>query len=292
MKLKDMLEKTAGFFRDKGFPSARLDAELLLSSALGIERIRLYLDFERPVSEEETVRARELVRRRGQGEPVAYILGRKDFFGLTFEVGAGVLIPRPETEHLVENALEHAKSFGDRDVAIVDLGAGSGCAGLSFLKSLPRARAVLVDMSPEALAFTKRNAESLGVADRVIVLEGDAASPATRDEALRALGVPAFDVVIANPPYIAGDDPRVEPDVRKFEPAVALFAEDRGLAALKSWSGTWAESLTPAGLIAMEMGTDQGPAMKEHFQGLGLDGVGVIRDYAGHDRIIRGVRHG
>lgn len=294
MKLKEILEKTTGFFREKGSSSARLDAELLLSFGLGIERIRLYIDFERPITDDETVRLRELVRRRGLGEPVAYIVGKKDFFNHSFEVGPGVLIPRPETEHLVENALTHAKSYGEQSFNVVDLGCGSGCIGLSVLLGAPQSRLIAVDASPAAIAFARKNAERLlpeGAA-RILFVEGDASSASTMEHALKQASFDGVDVLLANPPYIASDDSRVETNVKKFEPESALFAPEKGLAALKTWSSLWVSSLNPGGLMAMEMGLDQGPEMLAHFRDLGLGDVKVVKDLSGHDRIIQGVRHG
>lgn len=293
MKLKEILEKTAGFFREKGFPSARLDAELLLSFGLGIERIRLYIDFDRPVTEDELTRCRDLVRRRIQGEPVAYILGKKDFYNLTFSVGPGVLIPRPETEHLVEIALNHARALGDREIHVVDLGCGSGCIGISFLKNHSAARVLALDASGEALAYARGNRDRLlGAEAGVSFIEGDASSVGVRDRALREAGFDGIDILLANPPYIAEGDPRVEADVKTFEPSSALFAPDNGLGALKAWSREWVSRVNPGGLVAMEMGLDQGAEMQSHFREMGLDQVKIIKDLSGHDRIIQGVRHG
>lgn len=293
MKLKDVLDKTAGFFRDKGFPTARLDAELLLAHGLGVERIRLYLDFDRPLSEQELTKLRELVRRRGLGEPVAYLIGKKDFFNQTFDVVPGVLIPRPETEHLVELALEHAKTMARMDPRIVDLGCGTGCIGLSMLKELPGARVIALDKNPVALRCASENAAKLGVADRFQVFEADAGSADMAAKILGETGFGEIDLLLANPPYIDPADTRVEPHVKTFEPAEALFAGDQGLAALREWSAAWKPFLSEGGLLAMEMGEGQGALLRKHLEELGgLTTVSVIKDLAGHDRVIKGVRHG
>ena len=150
MKLKEVLDKSIQFFKDKKFESARLDAELLISHALKLERMQLYLKFDSPLTEKEVSDCREVVRRRSQGEPVAYITEEKGFYGLTFKVGPGVLIPRPETELLVEQALEFIKQNKLEAPKILDLGAGTGCIGFSILKNIPQATLVCVVQSSEA----------------------------------------------------------------------------------------------------------------------------------------------
>ncbi|MBX2988055.1 MAG: peptide chain release factor N(5)-glutamine methyltransferase [Bdellovibrionaceae bacterium] len=291
MKLKDVLEKTAGFFREKGSPSPRLDAEILLAFGLNIERIRLYIDFDRPLTEDELAGLRELVRRRAQGEPVAYITGHKDFFGAVFEVTPDVLIPRPETEQIVEEGLEWLKKNAIAEARVVDLGCGSGCVGLSVLKNDPTARLLAVDISAGALSVARRNAERLGVQDRAVFLEADASKKESAAAALSEAGFEKIDLLLANPPYIDPKDPRVEDGVKRFEPEAALFAGDQGLAALKTWSRIWSPFLASPGLCLMEMGLDQGPSMKDIYSGLFTEAA-VLKDLAGHDRVIKGVRHG
>ncbi|MBX3040892.1 MAG: peptide chain release factor N(5)-glutamine methyltransferase [Bdellovibrionaceae bacterium] len=292
MKLKDVLEKTSQFFREKGFPSARLDAEILLSHGLGIERIRLYLDFDKLLSPAELERCRELVKRRTQGEPVAYIIGFKDFFNSRFKVNSDVLIPRPETEQIVEEAIEWCKKGGLSNPRIVDLGTGSGCLGLSVLKELPSARLLAVDVSGKALAVARENAETLGVLDRVTFLEADAGDEATLSRGMAQAGFEEMDLLLSNPPYIAKTDERVEKDVHRFEPHLALYAEDQGLSALKMWTSLWGKRLSRPGISMMEMGTDQGGILKQYYSDFGFSDVQVLKDLAGHDRVIKGVWHG
>lgn len=281
MKLKEVLDKTTAFFRDKGFHSPRLDAEMILGHGLGLERIQLYLKFDQPMGEAELSRCRDLVRRRTQGEPVAYILGYKDFFGHRFQVSKDTLIPRPETEEMVEHVLNWLGSNKSEPLSLVDLGAGSGCIGLSLLKELPNAKLKAVDISPGAIEMAKANAESLETLPRVDFLVGDAARLADQ--------VGHVDVLVANPPYIAEDDPEVESDVKTHEPSTALFAADSGLALLKSWSQIYGPLIKTPGLMIMEMGYKQGEAMREHFLSLELfKEVRVIKDLSGHDRFILG----
>lgn len=293
MKLKEVLDKTTSFFKDKKFDSPRLDAELLLAHGLKLERIQLYMKFDQPLSEPELVSLRELVRRRSQGEPVAYILGHRDFYGERFEVNADTLIPRPETEHIIEETLKWVE---DKEQAyrIVDLGTGTGCVGLMLLKKLPQAKLISVDLSEKALEVAKRNAEALDVGDRVRFVHSDAAQ---KDKVLAALsdftGSDRIDILVSNPPYIATNDPDVETNVRKYEPNLALFADDEGKKLLKTWSEIYASALSPQALVLMEMGMSQGPDMKKHFEGLGtFNEVRVIKDLSGHDRIICGEKNG
>lgn len=291
MKLKEILDKTTQFFKDKNIDSPRLDAELLLAHGLKLERMQLYLKFDQPMGEAELATCRELVRRRVQGEPVAYILGSKYFYGYNFIVNSAVLIPRPETEHVVEAALNWAQ---DKDTAytIVDLGSGSGCIGQTLLKKLPNAKLVAVDMSDKALEVAKANAEALGVADRVQFVNSDAANV---DQVLATVkdftGTAEIHILVSNPPYIASDDKDVEENVKKFEPEIALFAPENGLKFLRDWSQKYAPFLSDKAIVLMEMGMTQGPAMKAHFDGLGVfNKVDVIKDLASLDRVIRGIK--
>jgi len=293
MKLKEILDKTTAFFKDKKIESPRLDAELLLAHGLKCERIQLYLRFDQPMKEDELAVLRELVRRRASGEPVAYILGYRDFFGHRFEVNSSVLIPRPETEHIVEEAISWAKDK-NQNFGIIDLGCGSGCIGLSLLKEFPEARLVAVDLSEKALEVAAHNAQALEVSDRVKLVQADAANADAVLSAYKDLtGKDKVDILVSNPPYISHDDPQVEENVKKFEPHSALYAEDQGLALLRSWSRIYGSHLNAPGIMLMEMGMSQGSAMREHFVNLKIfNEINVVKDLSGHDRVIRGVTYG
>ncbi len=282
MKLKEVLQKTTQFFQEKGFPSPRLDAEILLCHGLGLRRIDLYLKFDQPLTEIEMQKCRDLVRRRSTGEPVAYILHEQGFFRRIFHVQPGVLIPRPETELLVEKVLEFAgKNQLNEPLSIVDLGTGSGCIGLTLALELPQSKVKLVDISKQALEVARINLQKFEMQNQVQVEESDAIS--VQGE---------FDIIVANPPYIDEKDLRVEKHVRQFEPSTALFAEQQGLQFLKDWSSHHFKNLNPGGLMIFEMGCDQGLAMREHFEKIGFQNVEVIKDYGGLDRFIVGVKHG
>lgn len=289
MKLQEVLTKTTQFFKEKNFHSPRLDAELLLAHGLGLERIQLYLKFDQPLSEVELTRCRDLVRRRTQGEPIAYILGYRDFFGHRFKVTSATLIPRPETEHLVEEAL---KWFEDQKLEaplFADLGTGTGCIAISILKSLPKAKAVMVDISSEALEVAKENARELGVFDRIEFVHLNAS-----DWLDQTSNLGLFDAILSNPPYIAVDDPQVEAMVRKYEPSQALFADNQGLALLFDWVTKALKPLKNPGLMVMEMGSTQAVQMVDKLESLtAYKEVRVIKDLSGHDRLIFGVKkHG
>ena len=292
MQIKEVLDKAIKFFKDKGFESPRLHAELLLAHSLKIERIQLYLKFEQILNEKELAEARELVKRYVQGEPVAYIVGERGFFGHVFKVGPGVLIPRPETEHLVEEAIDWMKKNPTEKYAVVDLGCGSGCIGLSVLKAQPQATLVAVDISAEALKYAQENAQALGVLNRCQFLLADAEDSTKIMNELKKMGFDKIHLLLSNPPYISETDSEVQKSVKDFEPAEALFAEEEGLAKLRNWSKLYLPFLSKPGLMLMEMGYQQGLEMKKHFDDLKLTSVVIKKDLSGHDRIIRGETHG
>ena len=286
MKLKEVLDRTVQFFKDKKIETPRLDTEILLTEALGFKnRVDLYLKFEQPLKDEELNKSRDFVRRRVQGEPVAYIIGKKEFFGHTFQVNETVLIPRPETEILVETVIHWLQKNAFEKPRILDLGTGSGCIGLSLLKKFPEATLVAVDKSIEAVETARANAENLKIAERAEWIVSDVLNLNFDSR--------SFDVIVANPPYIAEDDSQVQLEVKMFEPHEALFSEDDGFFALKKWSEKSVSWLKPRSLLGFEMGAGQGPVLKEHFTSLKIfDTVKVIKDLAGFDRHIIGEKNG
>lgn len=282
MKLNDVLSKSIQFFKEKGFDSARLEAELLISHALKLKRIELYTKFDSPLTDAEVQTCRDYLKRRVAGEPVAYIVKEKGFFGLNFIVEPGVLIPRPETELLVEAALNYIKSQKLTAPRILDLGAGSGCIGFSILKSVPEATLVSIEKSEAAFTLLKKNADQLQLQNRVELLQLDVQN-------YNFISASPFDIIVANPPYIAVNDPEVDAHVKKFEPETALYAEDHGLACLKQWSQKALSALKPQGFLIMEMGYKQGPAMQAFYNELQLNHVEVLKDLSGLDRFIKGI---
>lgn len=281
MKIQEVLNKTTEFFRDKGIETSRLDAEILLAHSLGVERIDLYLRFDQPLQEHELANCRAIVRRRSEGEPVAYITGKKDFYGYTFAVNSSVLIPRPETELLVDRAVAWAKSFKgqSKEFRILDLGTGTGCVGISILKSIPNSKAILIDSSSDALDVAKQNVKSLGLSERVIPLHASVHE--------KPWGAEEFDIIVANPPYIAKEDVRTHVDVIKYEPHEALFAAENGFAEIRSWSSTIKDNLSRPSFVGFEIGQGQSKQALAHFESLGVfDKVSCIQDLAGIDRHI------
>lgn len=290
LRIKDVLEKTTQFFREKGIESARLDTELLISSALKWERLKLYLNYDYPLSEEELAACRELVRRRASGEPVAYILGKKDFYKHSFIVNPAVLIPRPETELLVEGTIRWLnENCVESPARFVDFGTGSGCIGLSIAAEVEGSQWLGVDKSPQAIEVAQTNAMELGLTDRSHFLVSDVAE-LEAEKVTEILGdVP--DAVVANPPYIAVNDPEVDPSVRRFEPDEALFSGADGLEHIRIWEVKAAELVRPGGLVIFEIGYKQGPIAHEIFSSSGrFEDIQILKDYSGFDRFVRAVR--
>lgn len=284
MRLKDVLTKSIQFFKDKKIESYRLDAELLIAHALKMDRVSLYIKYEQPLSDSEIQICREFVRRRSLGEPVAYIIEEKGFFGQVFKVLPGVLIPRPETEQVVEETLKFIETYKIENPRILDLGAGTGCIGLSILKQIPSATLMCVDKSEKAIQTIHLNIRKFGFEDRVEVF------PSAVEEL--DLSNQKFDCILSNPPYIDKNDPEVEPDVKKYEPEMALFAENNGLLFLKNWSKLSVNCLNKPGFMAFEMGYLQGPEMKSHFESLkAFTQVEIVKDLAGKDRVIKGLKN-
>ncbi len=274
--IRALLAASTPWLQKKGSASARLDAELLLGHALHLRRLDLYLDLDRPLADDEVERCRALVRRRGTGEPVAYIVGQREFWGRSFRVTPAVLVPRPDTERLVELAL--ARLPVDAQGVIVDVGTGSGCIVLSLLCERPGLRAVAVDVSAAALAVAADNAAALGVADRVEFRAGDLLQPCAdvRDARL----------IVANPPYVRRGDPALAADVAEHEPALALFGEDDdGLGHHRRIVAAAATLLADDGAVLLEVGAEQGVLgpglLRPPFQS-----VVVERDLAGLDRVV------
>ena len=242
--LLGIVQLSATYLERHGSETPRLDAELLAAHALGIRRLDLYLQFDRPLDAEELTRIRELVRRRGGHEPVAYILGEREFFGRTFRVGPDVLIPRPDTETLIEVVLGWARPRAAESLTIVDLGTGSGCIGVTLAAEMG-ARVTATDVSESALELARGNAESAGVAERMRFLAGSwwDALPASE----------TFDVIVSNPPYVAPAElQELAADVRDHEPELALIGSGEPLAAYTAILSEPARLAAP-GLLAVEV---------------------------------------
>lgn len=279
--LRSVLEWTASDFEKRGIDSPRLDADLLVARALQMERIALYLDLERPLDDTERGRVRQLVERRRRREPVAYILGEREFYGRPFEVNPHVLIPRPDTELLVEQALR-ALDAGP-DGAVLDLCTGSGAVAVVVAAERPEQHVVATDISEQALEVARRNAERNGVAERVAFHSGDLFEALPDSE--------PFACITANPPYVREDErAELQPEVRDHEPELALFAADEGLGVIRRILQGAAERLVDGGSLLMEVGYQQAAQVAELFEQAGFRDVERVPDLSGIERVVRGVR--
>lgn len=249
-----------------------VDREWLLAEALGRSRSWLYAHPEAPVPASARARFEALLARRQAGEPVAYLLGRRGFWSLDLEVGPATLIPRPETECLVELAL--ARLPAGSPLRLADLGTGSGAIALALATERPLARIVATDASPEALAVARRNAERLGLRG-VEFRQGDW---------LAALGDGSFDMIVSNPPYIAAGDPHLAQGDLRFEPAAALASGEDGLEAIRVIVRDARRHLCPGGWLLLEHGWEQGAAVRALLAQAGLVEVDTARDLEGRER--------
>jgi release factor glutamine methyltransferase len=247
-----LLRWTSERFQSEGLPTPRLDAEVLLSSALGVDRVRLYTHFDQPLLPDELGRFREMVRRRIKREPVAYITGRREFWSLSFKVSREVLIPRPETEILVAEALAliPALRFEEGGLKILEIGTGSGAISIALAKELPAGSIAATDISVKALSVAEENAAGHGVRDRLRFLQGDLFSPLQKGE--------RFHMILTNPPYIPrGEMARLMPEVRDFEPLSALDGGKDGLDFYRRALGEADAFLLPEGWFLGEIGAGQ-----------------------------------
>lgn len=275
-----MILWSAGYLEEKGVESPRLDAEHLLAHALGMERLQLYLEYERPLGPEELDTYRPLLKRRAGREPLQYIVGRQPFRELELEVDESVLIPRPETEVLVARVLEWAESRGLEDATAVDVGTGSGAIALSLALEGPFASVVATDLDEEALALARRNRSAADLEDRVELRTG---------RLFEALGDgERFHLVVSNPPYIAENDAEeLQAEVRDWEPARALFGGPDGLDVLRALAAGGSRHMREDGLLALEVGADQAEAVAGMLEASDAYGaVEVLRDYAGKERFV------
>ena len=280
------LARRAGrYLADKHVPNADLDAELLLAYSLGIGRLDIYLQHDRPITSTELEAYRGLVRRRAKREPLQYVTGQAAFRDLELAVDDRVLVPRPETETLVGEVLAWAgRRTGERTLSALDIGTGSGAIALSLLAEGPFARVVATDPSPDALDVAQANARALGLAERMDLRQGSFFDPVTAHE--------RFDVIVSNPPYIStGDLSRLEPEVRDWEPAAALDGGPDGLDPLTTIVGGARPHLASAGLLALEVGTDQASPVRRLIESsTHFTGSRICHDLAGRERVVLG-RH-
>jgi release factor glutamine methyltransferase len=281
-----LLEWTTDYLKQHGSESPRLEAEVLLAHARGCKRIELYTSFVDPASEELRTRFRDLVRRRGEGMPVAYLVGHREFFSLDFRVTSDVLIPRPETEFLVMAVLDHIKAnwAAAESIAVADIGTGSGIVAIAVARQAPKAHVTALDISPAALAVATDNAERLQVSARIELVESDlfAGLPPER----------SFDIIASNPPYVSTSEMAALPrEVKAYEPELALAAGPTGTAVIERLIPQAAQRLQSGGSLLLEIS----PMLQQRVESLigaeeRLTLGTTIKDLANLPRIVQARR--
>jgi release factor glutamine methyltransferase len=274
-----VLDWTTQRFTEAGITAARLEAQLLLAHVLRCSRVQLYTGFDKPLAEAELAGYRELIKRRLGGEPVAYLLGEQEFWALPFYVDASVLVPRPDTETLIEVA-RSLRLDPAAPCRVLDLCTGSGAIAISLAKELPGAQVVATEVSPEAAAVARRNAERNAVAERVEVRAGDLFAPVAGER---------FDLIAANPPYIATAVlATLAPEVRR-EPAIALDGGPDGLAFYDRICAAAPAHLVPGGALVLEHGYDQADAVRARLEAAGFERIALVHDLGKNPRVTLGV---
>jgi release factor glutamine methyltransferase len=290
MDIRTALKLGLAQLRAAKVSSYTLAAELLLLHATNRNRTSLYSHPEDQLTESESHNYFALIERRATGVPVQHLMGKQEFWGLEFEVTPDVLIPRPETEHLIEVALDrlalcdlrskHSQNMSGEGLLIADIGTGSGCIAIALAKELPAAQIYGLDISPAALAVAQRNATKLGFSTRITFLESDLLSAISEHS-------PPFDLIVSNPPYIARHEaPTLAREVRNHEPAIALFGGEEGYELYASLITESAARLKPGGILVLELGHDSLPAVRPLFETPAWTNVGVTNDLAGIPRVI------
>jgi release factor glutamine methyltransferase len=277
--IKALLAWTADHFAKKGLESPRLDAELLLAHVLNCKRIDLIVRYDEQPNEPQRAAFRSLVQKRLERCPTAYLVGTREFYLLPFEVNSAVLIPRPDTETLVDVAMEFLKKRPAP--AVLDLGTGSGCVAVCLAHMAKAATVTAVDVSPDAVAVATKNATRNGVADRVRFQVGNLFAPIEPGS--------TFDLIVSNPPYIPPSEiETLMPEVRDHEPRIALDGGTDGLAFYRRIAAEARGWLKPGGLLAVEIGATQGEAVRGLFEAAGLRAVRAVQDRAGRPRVACG----
>lgn len=280
--IKALLAWTTDFLKSKGNDSAKLEAEILLAHVLGCERVDLFVRYSEEPTDAEKAKFKELITRRTGGWPVAYLVGSRAFYRLTFDVSPEVLIPRSDTETLVLEALTRIKPL--TAPAVLDIGTGSGCIAVSIAHQKKDAHVTATDVSPDALAVAKKNAAKHGVADRMTFLQGDLFGPLPPGS--------TFDLVVSNPPYIAQSEfASLAPDVRDHEPRMALDGGPDGLAFYRRIASGVVPFLKPGGSLLLEIGYTQDEAVRGLLAERPELEVGpTLKDTGGHSRVVTAKR--
>jgi release factor glutamine methyltransferase len=280
--IKKLLEWITEYLTEKNIDSPRLSAEMLLSHVLQMQRIELYTNFDKAVDAQNLARLRELVKRAAQDEPVAYLIGRTEFYSLGIIVNRNCLIPRPETELLTERAIEFLRLRKGRQL-VLDLCTGSGCIAVAIAKNFPEADLIATDISDEALKAAAENVENHNLSDRVKLLCGDLFDPIVQH-----LDKGKFDLIVCNPPYVSNAEfNSLEKNVRDYEPKGALLAGDDGLVIYKRLCQSVDEFLKPDGALMLEIGYSQGNQVRELLEQTGVFAeITIEKDFADNDRVV------
>jgi release factor glutamine methyltransferase len=284
--IQKLLNWVSDYLNNKNVDSPRLSAELLLSYVLRLKRIELYTKFDKIVNAEQLDELHRLVSRAGQNEPIAYLTGRTEFYSLEFAVTSHCLIPRPETELLVDRAIEFLRSRGDNQL-VCDLCTGCGCIAVALAKNVAGVRLVAADISDAALQVAMQNARKHEVADRIQFLHGDLFEPV-----IPQLGKSQFDLVVCNPPYVtSGEYQALEPNVKDYEPKQALLGGADGLDVYRKISAQVGSFLKPDAAIILEIGCAQGQKVADLLEETGLFAcISVQKDLHDNDRIVTAQR--
>ena len=270
------------YLNQKGIESPRTNAELLLADILNCKRLDLYLSFERPLSEDEVQKYREHIKRRGNFEPLQYVIGKVEFYGLELKVNPSVLIPRPETELMVENILNQFPK--EEKLIILDIGSGSGNIAIALAVNLPSSKIVSTDVSEEALLVAKENSERHKVSERIKfvkhnILKNDVSS------------FPMFDIVVSNPPYVSKESySTLQKEIKNFEPAIAVTDEDDGYTFYREISAKASVKLKENGKLFFEVAHGQSEEVVEIMTKNNFKNIEIIKDYQNIDRVIFGER--
>ena len=276
MTVLEVLQNTTAYFAKKQVEHPRLNIEHLLADALGKKRIELYLEFDRPLSDRELEPLRDKVRRRAEGEPLQHLLGHWDFFGRTFKTDRRALIPRPDTELLIEAVLKNLLTREPNATHLVDVGTGSGVLAITFALEQPELEVVAVDISNDALELAQENAERLGVSDRIVFRRSDLLDQIDG----------SFDWIVANLPYIpTADIPGLQREVQ-FDPALALDGGEDGLAIVKRLLESIAGKIALNGVVALELGQGQAKTVSNFLARQNYRDVSIIKDYQGVERVL------
>jgi len=284
--IQKLLTWVTEYLTQKGVDAPRLSAELLLSHVLGLRRIELYTQYNKVVGQEQLTQLHGLVKRAGEREPVAYLVGRTEFYSIEFEVTPDCLIPRPETELLVQRSIEFLrKRTGPQ--SICDLCTGCGVIAVAIAKNVPDAKVIATDISEAALTIAAKNVEKHKLADRVELRHGDLFEPLVPQLDL-------FDLIVCNPPYVTAEDyEALDKNVKDYEPRIALYAGQDGLDVYRKIVEKADQFLKPDGVLLLEIGYQQGPAVRDLLEQTSVFAqIRIDKDLQSHDRVVTAMRAG